>query len=55
MRGMVESFLLSEEKPTTPDVDGLMALSIFRRRAQNKKIGKKWTSKFRRGDLLSVP
>jgi len=36
---MVESFLLSEDEPLTPNIDGVMAL-ICRRRAQNTKSAK---------------
>ena len=40
-KGMGESFLLSEDEQLTPNIDGVMALLIFRRRAQNTKIGQK--------------
>ena len=40
-KGMGERFLLSEDEPLTPNIDGVMALWIFRRRAQNTKIGRK--------------
>ena len=33
MKGMGESFLLSEEEPLTPNIDGVVALRNFRRRA----------------------
>ena len=39
--GMGESFLLSKDGPLTPNIDGVVALWIFRRRAQNTKIGRK--------------
>ena len=42
LKGMVESCLLSKDEPLTPDIDGVIALWIFRRRAQNMKIGKKY-------------
>ena len=49
-KGMGESFLLSEDEPLTPNIDGVMALWIFRRRAQTaenrRKSVKNWTSKF---------
>ena len=32
---IVESCLLSKDEPLTPNIDGVMALWIFRRRAQN--------------------
>ena len=41
LKGMGERFLLSKNEPLTPDIDGVMALWIFRRRAQNMKIGQK--------------
>ena len=41
LKAMGESFLLSEDKPLTPNIDGDMALWFFRRRAQNTKIGRK--------------
>ena len=45
IEGMGESFLLSEDEPlSTPNIDGVMALWIFRG-AQNTKIGKNWTSR----------
>ena len=40
-KGMVKSFLLSKEEPLTPNIDGAMALWIFRMRAQNTKIRQK--------------
>ena len=46
LKGMIESFLLSKDEPLTPNIDEVMAVWIFRRRAQNTKIGKKWTSQF---------
>ena len=33
-KDMGESFLLSKDEPLTPNIDGVMALWIFRRRAQ---------------------
>ena len=36
-KGMVESFLLSKDEPLTPNIDGVMALWIFWRRAQTAK------------------
>ena len=39
LKGMGERFLLSKDEPLTPDIDGVMALWIFRKRAQNTKIG----------------
>ena len=35
------SFLLSKDEPLIPNIDGGMALWIFRRRAQNMKFGRK--------------
>ena len=32
-KGIGESFLLSEDEPLTPNIDGVMVLWIFRRRA----------------------
>ena len=40
--GMGESFLLSKDEPLTPDIDGVMALWIFRRRAQNTQNLQTW-------------
>ena len=37
LKDMGESFLLSEYEPLTPNIDGVMALWIFRRRAQTRK------------------
>ena len=45
LKGMGESFLLSEDEPLTSNIDGVMTLWIFRRRAKNTKIGKNWTSR----------
>ena len=39
LKGVGESFILSEDEPLTPNIDGVMALWIFRRRAQTAK---KW-------------
>ena len=41
LKGMDERFLLSKDEPLTPGIDGVLALWIFRNRAQNTKIGKK--------------
>ena len=46
LKGMVESCLLPKEKLPTPIIDEVVAVCIFRRRAQNLKIGKKWTSQY---------
>ena len=43
LKGMCESFLLSKDEPLTLDIDGVVALLIVRRRAQNTKIGRKMT------------
>ena len=40
LKGMVGSSLLSEDEPLTPNIDKVMGFRIFRRRAQNTKIGK---------------
>ena len=37
LKSMGESFLLSEDEPRTPNIDGVMALWNFRRRAQTAK------------------
>ena len=37
MKGMGESFLLSEDEPLTLNIDGVMALWTFRKRAQTAK------------------
>ena len=34
LKGVGESFILSEDEPLTPNIDGVVALWIFRRRAQ---------------------
>ena len=41
LKGVGERFLLFEDEPLTPDIDGVIALGIFRNRAQNTKIGQK--------------
>ena len=41
LKGMGESFLLSEDGPLTPNIDGVMGLWIFRRRAQTVKNRRK--------------
>ena len=41
LKGMGERFLLFEDEPLPPDIDGVMALRFFRNRAQNTKIGRK--------------
>ena len=40
-KGMGETFLLSADEPLTPDIDGVMSLWIFKRRAQNTKNERK--------------
>ena len=40
-KGMGKSFLLSEDEPLTPNIDGVMALWIFRRRAQTAENRRK--------------
>ena len=41
LEGMGESFILSEDEPLTPNIDGVMALWIFRRRAQTAENRRK--------------
>ena len=41
LKGMGESFLLSEDEPLNPNIDGVMALWIFRRRAQTAENRRK--------------
>ena len=41
LKSMGESFLLSKDEPLTPNIDGVMALWIFRRRAQKTKNWRK--------------
>ena len=41
LKDMGESFILSEDEPLTPNFDGVMALWIFRRRAQTAKNWRK--------------
>ena len=42
LKGMVGSCLLSKDALLVPDIDGVMALWIFKRRAQNTQIDKIW-------------
>ena len=42
LKGMVESSLLWRDEPLTPNIDKVMTVWTFRRRAQNAKIGKIW-------------
>ena len=44
LQEMVESCLPSKDEPLNPNIDEVMAIWIFRRRAQNTKIGENWTS-----------
>ena len=39
---MAESSLLSKDELLTPNIDGIIALWVFRKRAQNTKIGENW-------------
>ena len=41
LKGMGEIFILSEDEPLTPNIDGVMALWIFRRRAQTAENRRK--------------
>ena len=41
LKGMGESFILSKDEPLTPNIDGVMALWIFRRRAQTAENRRK--------------
>ena len=41
LKGMDESLILSEDEPLTPNIDGVMALWIFRRRAQTAENRRK--------------
>ena len=41
LKGMGARFLVFEDEPLTPDIDGVMALLIFRNLDQNTKIGQK--------------
>ena len=41
LKGMGESFILFEDEPLTPNIDGVMALWIFRRRAQTAENRRK--------------
>ena len=41
LKGVGEAFLLSKDEPLTPNIDGVLALWIFRRRAKNTKIDQK--------------
>ena len=42
LKGMVESSLLFKDEPLTPNIDKVMPVWTFRRRAQNMNIGKNW-------------
>ena len=46
LKDMVKSSQLSKDEPLTPNVNKVMGVWFFRRRAQNTKIGKIWTSQF---------
>ena len=41
LKSMGESFLLSKDEPLTPNIDGVMALWIFRNRAQTAENWRK--------------
>ena len=41
LKGVGESFLMFKDEPLTPNIDGVMALWIFRRRAQTAEIRQK--------------
>ena len=43
LKGMGENFILSKDEPLTPNIDGVMALWIFRRRAQTAENRRKLT------------
>ena len=43
---MVESSLLSQYELVTSNIDNVMGVWIFRRRAQNTKFGKNWMPRF---------
>ena len=55
LKGMGESFILSEDKPLTPNIDGVMALWIFRRRAQTAKSWQKLDLSILVFDFLPPP
>ena len=46
LKDMVESSLLSKYELLTADIDGVMGLWFFRKRAQNTKIDKNWSKDF---------
>ena len=41
LKDMIESSLLPKDEPLSPNIDKVVRVWIFRRRAQNTKIGKK--------------
>ena len=43
---VLESSLPSKDGFIIPDIDGVMTVRFFRRRALKTKIGKSWTSRF---------
>ena len=47
LKSMIESYLLFKDELLALNIDEVMAVGIFRRRAQNTKIGKHWTPCFR--------
>ena len=51
LKGMIEKSLLFEDEPLTPNIDKVMPVWIFRRRAQNTKIGEN-TQKLDFSDLV---
>ena len=53
LKGLVESSLLFEGEPITPNIDKAMPVWIFRRRARNTKIGKN-TRKFDFSDFVYI-
>ena len=42
LKGMGESFLLSDDETLTPNIDGVMALWILEGGPKRPKIGKNW-------------
>ena len=47
LKGMGESFLLSEDEPLTPNIDGVMALEFLEGGPKTRKLAKKgenWAS-----------
>ena len=46
LKGMTDSCLLPKDELPTPNIDEVMIVWIFRRRAQNTKIGEHLTSQF---------